>query len=1309
MLNVSSSALADHHDGPRVEPHIVIRTKVDGTKASALVDSAANSCFVSSAFAQLNKLPLFPLSTPRTLSLADKSSSRYQVTHFTTTQLSTGDIQPHNETLTAYVADLQYDVILGRPWLSHHQPQTRWQSGTVILDSQYCRENCLHHSTRPVIAVSTNHTWNPALRIDSTEYDLRSVTPDALRSFANRPGAEVFAIFIQQPSPEATPLSAHAVTAEDYERFMNKIENLEAPDLLQKLPRDYHDLASAFSRKEANSLPPQRSGIDHEIHTKEGTSPRYQRARPMSEHENNAVYKWLQDQLDAGKIRRSQSPCSSPILIVRKPGGGLRICVDYRALNALTVKNRYPIPLVQETLSRLHGKKYFTKLDIVGAFNRIRIAEGYEWKTAFSTRYGQFECLSMPFGLCNAPATFQSYINDALRQHLDEFCSAYLDDVLIFSDTLEEHKQHVRTIVTKLEQAGLFIDIDKCDFHVKSVKYLGLIITTDGIRMDPAKVESILDWETPRTLKDVQAFLGFANFYRRFIYRFSKLAAPLTNLTRLDKVFSWSSECQTAFETLKTAFTQDPVLAFFDSNLDTMVETDASDAILAGIISQRRPDGPWHPVAYFSKKMTPTECNYEIYDKELLAIVRAFEEWRPELASTNDAVEVITDHKNLEYFTSTKQLNARQARWSEFLSQFNFKIKFRSGAQNVKADTLTRRTQDTSKIDHGHRQQVLLGPERIAASATETRVEDEQSIPEFSTETDNDSTGRFDRLRQYLRDPPSQQSTLAEFRKLRVDPSQCSLRDSDILVQGKRWIQSRTEQMDILHDCHDLPAAGHPGSAKMLELVQRAYFWPGLATDVRRYVANCRTCRATKPSHTAYHGLLNPMPLPFEPWTEIAVDFVTGLPTSTNEDNVDYQNIMTVVDRFTKECHFVPITAMTARNTARQFLRYVFARHGLPSHITSDRGPQFVGDFWRELCKTLRIEQRLSSSYHPQTDGQSERANQSMEQYLRAFVNYAQDDWTEWLPLAEFAVNNHVSESTGVTPFFANTGRHPRMTLRDTIDTPPNDAVGPKKLEINGARAFAATLNALHAKLRQELNLSQHSQADSANNRRQVPHQFQAGDKVFLNTKNLHVARPSRKLDLRFAGPFLIRSRVNAVTYKLELPQSLSAIDNAFHVSLLEPAAANPFPNQTALPPAVEAFAKQPSYQITTILDSKQIKARGRVKKGHERDTFVQYLVRWQGDYHDTWEHARDVAPQAYDLVHAFHQRYPSKPRPQDLVLPDTDTAKDMERAGATTKETEKDNEDNLEDMLANELTDDGAFARAWYGLRGPRPDEGGE
>ena len=450
-------------------------------------------------------------------------------------------------------------------------------------------------------------------------------------------------------------------------------------DLITKLFSKFHEFFELFSEKEANKLPPHRP-YDHKIKFIEGKQPGYGPLYSMSQGELQVLKKFFDENLVKGFIRASSFPAAAPILFARKPGGGLRLCVDYRALNAITVKNRYPLPLIQETLDRLAKAKYFTKLDIVTAFNKIRMAEGEEWKTAFRIRYGLFESLIMNFGLCGAPSSFQNYINDILHEYLNTFCSAYIDDIFIYSKTKKEHLKHVQLVFRKLQNAGLQLDIDKCEFFVKKVKYFGLIITPKGIKMDQKKLSAVLDWSTPENLKNIQSFLGFANFYRRFIRDFSKLAAPLNLLAKKNTPFHWGPEQQKAFDNFKVAFTTAPILLHYDPDKQAVVKTDVSDYVTAGVFFQYDDNGQLKPVVYFFYKMSPAECTYEIYDKKLLAIIKAFELWRSELENTEDPVQVIIDHKNLEYFKSSKLLSRRQARWSEFLSRFNFKIIYRPGS-----------------------------------------------------------------------------------------------------------------------------------------------------------------------------------------------------------------------------------------------------------------------------------------------------------------------------------------------------------------------------------------------------------------------------------------------------------------------------------------------------------------------------------------------------------------------------------------------------------------------------------------------------
>lgn len=317
--------------------------------------------------------------------------------------------------------------------------------------------------------------------------------------------------------------------------------------------------------------------------------------------------------------------------------------MDYRGLNAITVKNRYPIPLIRETLDQLCRARYYTKVDIIAAFNGRRIANGDEWKTAFRTRYGLFEYLVMPFGLINGPASFQHYINDALRDYMDVFCTAYLDDILIYSNTLKEHKQHVRQVLQRLSEFGLQADIAKCEFHVHEVKYLGVIVGTNGIRMDPCKVSAVVNWPQPKNVKDVQSFLGFANFYRRFIKDFAKQATPLTKLTKKDIPFAWDETCARAFQDLKNAFRSAPILRHFDPDKPSTVECDSSDYVNAGCLSQPDENGILHLVAFWSST-----------SDALTELITTYKDIRERLVSVEKLIQIF--HKQPTIVNGSKQL-----------------------------------------------------------------------------------------------------------------------------------------------------------------------------------------------------------------------------------------------------------------------------------------------------------------------------------------------------------------------------------------------------------------------------------------------------------------------------------------------------------------------------------------------------------------------------------------------------------------------------------------------------------------------------
>jgi len=423
----------------------------------------------------------------------------------------------------------------------------------------------------------------------------------------------------------------------------------------------------------------------------------------------------------------------------------------------------------------------------------------------------------MPFGLTNAPATAQHFVNDTLREFLDQFCVCYIDDILIYLKTAKEHREHVRKVLQKLKEAGLFIQPEKCEFSVQKTAFLGFLISENGIEMDPEKVNAVLAWETPKTVKDVQCFLGFANFYRRFIWKYSALCQSLFNLLRKVVPFVWDSSCEDVFRKLKDAFTSAPILRHFDPDLQTIVETDASDYVTSGILSQKHLENGklvLHPVAFISEKMSSAECNYGIGDKELLAIIKALNKWHIYLHQLPQPFTIITDHHNLQNFTTKTLLSRRQARWAQELAQYNFKIIFRPGAQNGKADALTRRSGDLpgEGDERGCPTQALIPLSKFSLSAA-SKQHDQDIREALATDT------LAQEILEALQNGDKKHNT--------IPLGECEVHNGLILVNGLVYVPETPDlYLRILKNCHDHPAAGHPGQAATYELVSRDYWWP---------------------------------------------------------------------------------------------------------------------------------------------------------------------------------------------------------------------------------------------------------------------------------------------------------------------------------------------------------------------------------------------------------------------------------------------------------------------------------------------------
>ncbi|GJP59195.1 hypothetical protein CLOP_g9431 [Closterium sp. NIES-67] len=589
---------------------------------------------------------------------------------------------------------------------------------------------------------------------------------------------------------------------------------VDAPADIDKLCAAVPDELATLIRKHADiflddlplGLPPERDH-DHTIQLEPGAQPTVRTQWRLNQPELEELRRQLDYLLEKGFVRPSTSPFAAPILFTPKKDGGLRMCIDYRALNRVTIKSRYPIPRADELIDQLRGAKFFSKIDLRGGYHQIRVNEADCYKTAFRTRYGSYEYTVMPFGLTNAPSTFQLTMNEVFRPLLDKCVIVYLDDILIYSTTREQHLKDLEAVFSLLQQHRLITKGSKCEFLKQELEFLGHVISINGVKIDPKKIATIQDWKPPANLRELQSFLGFVNYVRRFIPNMAEVTSPLTDLLKKGKFYEWGGEQQAAFDQLKLFLTTPPVLRIADPHRPFELITDASDLAVGAVLLQDFGEG-LQPIAYESRKLNPAERNYPVHDKELLAV-------------------------------------------------------------------------------------------RTAA----------------------------------------------------------------LLIQ----------------EAHDSNFSGHYGIDKTAKLLSRNYYWPDLSTDVQQYVTSCATCQRMKSSRLRRAGLLQPLEPPSRPWQQVTMDFVTSLPAGPSGNDA----ILVVVDRLTKMAHFAACkTTITAEQTAKLFLTNIVRLHGIPSAIISDRDTRFTSNFWTKTWQQYGTRLHLSTAYHPQSDGQTERTNQTMEQLL---------------------------------------------------------------------------------------------------------------------------------------------------------------------------------------------------------------------------------------------------------------------------------------------------------------------------------------
>ena len=879
-----------------------------------------------------------------------------------------------------------------------------------------------------------------------------------------------------------------------------------------------------------HTSPPPRS-IVHHINLLPNTTPINVRPYRYPQVQKSEIEKQVLELLESGLIQPSMSPYSSPVLLVKKKDGTWRMCVDYRALNAVTVRDRFPIPTIDELLDELGGAAWFSKLDLRQGFHQILMHGPDVEKTAFRTHQGHYEYRVMPFGLCNAPSTFQAAMNTLLTPFLRKFAAVFFDDILIYSRTLASHLHHLELIFQTLLQSQYYLKKTKCLFAQKQIEYLGHVVSGQGVEPEPSKVQAMVQWPTSSSAKELRSFLGLTGFYRKFIKNYAMITAPLTSLCSKEP-FEWPSEAQSAFDRLKTAMTSAPVLALPDFDEPFIIETDASGAGMGAVLMQKG-----HPLAFFSKQFGPRMVHASTYVRELHAIVAAVRKWRQYLLG--HPFTIFTDHKSLRELMSQVIQTPEQHYYLSKLLGFDYTIQYKVGSSNAVADALSRTTPSGEFL--------LL------------------SVPHLDFMRD---------LRNTLHSSNEFQELLSKVRDNPGDFPDYRIHQGLILFKNRIWLNNDNPSIpSLMFEFHATPIGGHLGVTKTTHRLESNFFWSSLRKDIKRFVKECTTCQQTKSSTQRPAGLLQPLPPPTGVWEDISMDFITQLPSSHG-----YTTIMVVVDRYSKGVHLGALPSNhSAFKVASLFIDIVCKHHGFPRSIVSDRDPIFLSSFWRELFRLSGTRLRMSTAYHPQSDGQTEVMNRVLEQYLRSFVHAQPNTWYRYLTMAEWCYNTSIHSSSGMTPFEVIYGKPPPTLPHYLQGASTNEAVD----------SMLHSRQEIHRKLQQRIRKAQDAMKKAADKKRRDVN-YSIGQWVYVKLRPFRQRSVAGlihpKLSKRYFGPFQISERVGQVSYKLKLPDA-ARIHPVFHCSLLREHHGTP-PTQPDRWP-LQFIAHKPVARPLCILDSK--------------------------------------------------------------------------------------------------------------------------
>ena len=773
----------------------------------------------------------------------------------------------------------------------------------------------------------------------------------------------------------------------------------------------------------------------------------------------------IQEMLDLGAIRPSNSPWASAIVLVRKKDGRLRFCIDLRRLNNRTVKDAYSLPRIESILDSLGGAQIFTTLDLKAGYWQVEMAEECKAYTAFTCGpLGFYECDTMPFGATNAPATFQRLMHDCLGDLNMNWCIVYLDDIIIFSDTKEEHIKRLEAVFQKLMAAGLKLKPTKCFFFRDEIEYLGHVVSGKGISTNPKKIEAVTKWPTPKTVYDVRSFLGFVGYYRRFIKNFSKITKPIreviTGLENQSKRaakkthIEWTDIADSAFETLKTMCVNTPILAYPDYQLPFTLHTDSSTDGLGAVLYQKQ-NGKQRVIAYASRSVSKAESNYPAHKLEFLALKWAVCEKFHEYLYGTKPFEVFTDNNPLTYVLTSAKLDACGQRWVAKLANYNFSIKYRCGVSNTEADALSRikwpeAISEKLDLDNGCMDTHVINAILTGAVSKSSLIESVScSTDVIPTELDKTTSklSNINWMKEQRLDPNLGviirliESGQLFKRKLQGKDStelksflrnkRCLKLNKDVLYRKSYSDNSTTKKTmwqlvvpklfreRALSGCHD--DVGHQGILRTLSLLRERFYWPGMQEEATQYVMRCSRClrRKTPPQVAPLQPILVTQPLEL-----VHMDYLSLEPSKGN-----IENVLVITDHFTRYALAYPSKTQTAQATARILWDNFICHYGFPEKFISDQGRNFESDLIKELCKIAGVKKVHTTPYHPQGNGQCERFNSTLCNMLGTLSDEEKSDWKSHLGCMTHAYNCTKHASTTYSPYYLMFGRHPRLPI----------------------------------------------------------------------------------------------------------------------------------------------------------------------------------------------------------------------------------------------------------------------------------------